>query len=215
MCGVVCCVLLGAADVSAQAPAIETVAIVRSTRAGVGGAPLLTERAFVLYRDGRVTRALGAAAAEPPAGRPTADRANDWGRWQLVGGALQIRWNDGDQSRYAKWYRGRPGRAGESLSGVYRNLRGGGSAAGTGSVVVAAARLQFSADGTYSADTQVGATAPGIGGAARGGGQGRYRIDGYTITLTGADGRAVRSLFYVFPDGPAMIGIGSRIYRRD
>lgn len=211
---ITCCAsLLSAPHAAAQPPTIETVAIVRSTTAGVGGAPMLRERAFILFRDGRVTRALSTPPEHLPAAGQSAGRSSDWGRWQLLGGSLQIQWNDGRQARYATWYRGRPGRSGETLSGVYRSLRGGGAPAGQ--AVAVAARLQFQADGSYSSDTQVGATAPGVGGAARGAGRGRYRIDGYTITMTDAGGRTTRSTFYVFPDGPSMIGIGSRVFVRD
>jgi hypothetical protein len=206
---------LAVSDVHARGAALETVALVQAPGIGVGGMVINDHRAYLLFEDGTATRSSG---MPPDALDPVAasrDDPKNWGRWSIDAGTLRIAWNDGKASNFSKWWRAKPARSGDRLEGVYRSIGGGGNTALGGATMVAAwPSLEFERDGSYVSGHGAGASYPGLATSSRSGDAGRYAIDGYTITLTGADGKAQRTTFFFYPDGPDGVGIGNRVLSR-
>lgn len=193
---------LVAAMPAAAAPRIEAVVLHRGHGMGYGGAITVAYRPRVLFADGRYTT----DAAQAIADRPRID-----GRWQRQGSGylLQPARQDAKPERIEAAMTARPAARGATLDGEYRSLSGVG-AAGTGVPVVAAARaMRFSPDGTVASLSSASAITGTTVSTGHRQAVGRYALDGWTVTLTGADGRAETRLFYFFPDGDDVIGLGA------
>lgn len=193
--------------VAAAAPAIEAVVVHRGHGMGYGGAITVAYRARVLYADGSYTTdAAGALGA-----RPRID-----GRWQRDGSgyALVPAAGGSKPERIAPQMSARPAPRGATLEGEYRSLSGVGAAGMDVPVVAAARALRFARDGTLTATASASAGTTDTVAAGHRGAAARYALDGWTITMTGADGRAEMRLFYFFPDGDDVIGVGGSTLSR-
>ena len=197
----------GVAAVFAAPLPIEAVVLHRGHGMGYGGAITVAYRARVLYGDGRYTTdakdALGAS--------PRID-----GRWQREGGGylLQPDKAGAKPERIDAKMKARPASRGATLEGEYRSLSGVG-ATGMGVPVVAAARaLHFRKDGSLTANASASAGTGDTVATGHRGAAARYALNGWTITITGAGGRADTRLFYFFPDGDDVIGVGGSTLSR-
>jgi hypothetical protein len=167
---------------------------------GYGGMMTVVFRPRVLYKDGTYT----SDANTPLQPQPRID-----GRWRRGGKGFELVGNDGKQASIAAKMRARPARAGQSLDGSFRSMSGVGSP-NTGVPVVATWKdLVFSPDGTLRDQRGAGVSGDGVAASSQSAESMRYRLDGYTITLTRADGSSETRLFYFFPDGDRVIGLGS------
>lgn len=177
---------------------VETVVLRFSMEVGAGGGMYGTYNPALLYRDGRAVI-------------PGSTSPDDRGRWRRVGPrAVTVRWESGRTSEWdnigsGSYFYARPAPADMRLDGLYNSLSGGGSAEFT---VINNRALTFRPDGTFSLASTAGGFGPGMAVGADRAGAGRYRIDGWQITLTHADGRTDRGLFYRYPDGEDVIGLG-------
>ena len=205
--GTVAAALGLAATCAAAAPSIEAVVLHRGHGMGYGGAITVAWRARVLYAGGRYTtdakEALGAS--------PRVD-----GRWQREGGGyfLQPAMAGAKPERIEPKMKARPAPRGATLEGEYRSLSGVGATGMTVPGVAAARASRFAKDGTLT--TQMSASAGTADTVATGhrGAAARYALNGWTITMTGADGRADTRLFYLFPDSDDVIGVGGSTLTR-
>lgn len=191
----------------AAAPRIEAVVLHRGHGMGYGGAITVAYRARVLYADGSYT----ADAKEALGANPRID-----GRWQRVGGGylLQPAKAGSKPERIEPKMKARPAPRGAMLEGEYRSLSGAG-APGTGVPVVAAARaLRFGRDGTLTTQASASASTGDTVATGHRGAVARYALNGWTITMTGPDGRADTRLFYFFPDSDDVIGVGGSTLSR-
>jgi hypothetical protein len=178
---------------------IESVVLETDYEMGLGGMTLVY-RPHVLFKDGTYTSDAD-TALQP---KPRID-----GRWRRGGKGFELVRNDGKKVSVAAKMRARPARGGQSLDGAFSSMSGVGSP-GTGVPVVAAWKnLVFSSDGTVRSDRGAGVSGDGVAGSSQSADTMRYRLHGYTITLTRADGQSETRLFYFFPDGDKVIGVGS------
>ncbi len=205
-------VAAGLAGLSSLAPAaavppIEAVVLHRGHGMGYGGAITVAYRARVLYADGRYTT----DAKEALGPRPRID-----GRWQRQGGAyvLQPDKPGAQPERIEPKMAARPAPRGATLQGEYRSLSGVGATGMNVPVVAAARALHFAKDGTLTAQGSASATTGDTTATGHRRAAARYALDGWTITMTGSDGRADTRLFYFFPDGDDVIGVGGSTLSR-
>ena len=205
-------VAAGLAGLSSLAPAaavppIEAVVLHRGHGMGYGGAITVAYRARVLYADGRYTT----DAKEALGPRPRID-----GRWQRQGGAyvLQPDKPGAQPERIEPKMAARPAPRGATLQGEYRSLSGVGATGMNVPVVAAARALHFAKDGTLTAQGSASATTGDTTATGHRRAAARYALDGWTITMTGSDGRADTRLFYFFPDGEDVIGVGGSTLSR-
>lgn len=199
--------LVALPGVAAASPAIEAVVLHRGHGMGYGGAITVAYRARVLYADGSYTTdAAGALGAQP--------RID--GRWQRDGGGYVLQPAPGGSKpeRIGPTMKARPAPRGATLDGEYRSLSGVGATGMDVPVVAAARALRFARDGTLTAVASASASTGDTVATGHRGAAARYALDGWTITMTGADGRADKRLFYFFPDGDDVIGVGGSTLSR-
>lgn len=189
------------------APPIETVVLHRGHGMGYGGAISVAYRARVLYADGRYTT----DAKEALGPRPRID-----GRWQRQGGGylLQPDKPGAKPERTEPTMTARPAARGATLQGEYRSLSGVGATGMNVPLVAAARALRFAKDGTLTTQVSASATTGEVAATGHRGAAARYALDGWTITMTGSDGRADTRLFYFFPDSDDVIGVGGSTLSR-
>lgn len=179
------------------------------------GTATMEYRPYILFANGSVGEAfdddpdlLDAAVVA----RLATQRADQWGRWQRGPRGLVIDWNNGARDRISEPVDATPSGSGARLEGAYvqrdSTFRTHGAQPG-GSV------LRFFADGRFerapmpsggSREARRGARAPE---------RGRYQIARWTIRLMHDDGRREQRLFYRFPSGSGMIGVGGASFMRD
>jgi hypothetical protein len=192
---------------AAAAPVIEAVVLHRGHGMGYGGAITVAYRARVLYADGRYTT----DAKEALGPRPRTD-----GRWQWQGGAylLQPDKPGAKPERIEPKMKARPAARGATLQGEYRSLSGVGATGMNVPVVAAARALRFAKDGTLTTQVSASAATGDVAATGHRGAAARYALDGWTIMMSGSDGRADTRLFYFFPDGDDVIGVGGSTLSR-
>ena len=88
-------------------------------------------------------------------------------------------------------------------------MRGGNAGASWGE------QFKFRDDGTVEFAQGASFSGSGYNGTARGTATGRYAINGWTITLTNANGQVSRKLFAYRPNEPSsLVVVGDGLYRR-
>lgn len=185
---------------TAHAAPIEAVVLEPGHGSGYGGAITVAYRPRVLFGDGTYSGDAAHALAE----RPRID-----GRWRRDGSAYVLNADDGKTQRIEAKMLARPARAGTTIDGEYRSIGGVGGAAMNVPMVAASKSWRFARDGSLQMAQAAGADAGSVVTASRGAGEARYALDGYTIRITGSDGRSEQRLFYFFPDGDRVIGVGA------
>jgi hypothetical protein len=194
-----------AAAASAQAAPIEAVVLAPGHASGYGGAITVAYRPRVLFGDGTYS----GDAANALAAQPRID-----GRWRRDGSAFVLEADGGKRQRIEGRLLARPAQPGTTLAGEYRSLSGVGGTAMNVPVVAATKAWRFANDGTLQMAQASGADAGTVVTASGGTAAARYALDGYTIRITGSDGRSEQRLFYFFPDGDRAIGVGAATLSR-
>lgn len=181
----------------------EIEAVVLSAKwspSGVGGTVVANYRPAVLYRDGSYTT---------DGERALARGAQIDGRWQREGRGYRLtEATKGRTTHIEAKMRGRPAEPGLTLTGNYRNLAGAGLANSGVPMVTAFKSFEFAGDGTVRMGSGGGASSDDVVAHGKKSTAARYRLDGWTITLTYPDGRIEQRLFYFFPDSNRAIGVG-------
>jgi hypothetical protein len=193
-------VTLAAGSAPARAAAaVEAVLLDQGYSLGYGNAVTLNYAPYVLFADGTYTDDAEGALMPAPRVR---------GRWRRDGRNFVLEPIRGKPERIEADMLARPAARGRTIAGEYRSLSGVGNAAQNVPIVAAAMTLRFARDGSLLTTQAVGASTGSTATASRSGGSGRYELDGYTIRITGADGRVEQRLFYFFPDSERAIGVG-------
>ncbi|WP_407529194.1 hypothetical protein [Methylobacterium oryzisoli] len=209
---------------------VEGVYFRATTGVGVGGMVTIDFEPLILLRDGSTYEIDDAALEDVDLAAERQAKPRRFGRWTRSGDDFVLTGTSGKPLSYrlqdGSFFKAFPAGAGETLSRGYRRLSGGGNSAMGGDVMIAvSSRYDFRPDGSYGRGGSVGATnsgaTTGVGSALsrrRAPEGGRYALDRYTLTLTGADGR-VRRLFFAFgsqkdPPQPDrdMIFIGDSVF---
>jgi hypothetical protein len=184
---------------------IDRVVVVTGTGTGVGGMPIYKYDPYVLLRGGAAIRNPRSALEQIDIQSMRASSPNSVGTWQLQGGELVLNFPGMQQPRRVKpnrFYTAIPARAGESLTGRYRTVSGGGNSALGGSFsVMSTGEYTFYADGRFDRGSNTGVSGTGVAGRASGTSGGRYRLNGYTATFIGANGQT-QNAFFVFGANP-------------
>ncbi len=189
--------------------AVEGVYFRSTTGFGVGGMMIVAFEPLILLRDGTTYEIDDAALEDVDLAAERAAHPRRFGRWTRTGKGFVLTGTAGKPVDYTpgdgSFFPAFPAGAGERVARAYRRLSGGGNSALGGSVTVAVEnRYDFHADGSYGRGGSVGAlnsgADTGVGtaiGRRRAPESGRYALDRYTLTLTGADGRS-RRLFFAY-----------------
>lgn len=178
---------------------IEAVVLQQGYSTGFGGAITLTYRPAVLFSDGTYT----GNAARALEGSAPID-----GRWKRTDSGWTLNPANGKAVEVAAKMLARPAQPNATLEGEYRSLSGVGATNANAPVVAAWKNLQFARDGSLRAAQGAGASAGSVATASSKTEAATYRLDGYRITITQADGRSETRLFYFFPDSDRAIGLG-------
>jgi hypothetical protein len=203
-----------------------------NTTFGVGGMMVMDFLPLVLFKDGTFYEVGDAALEDVDLKVARAAHPNDWGRWTQQGDRFVLTDAKGRSDDFklqdGNFFKAFPASGTGSLSGEYRTIGGGGNTAMGGEVMVAFEnRYIFRADGTYSNNRSAGAMNNGsTSGVAstvgsRRGGQGRFSVDRYTITLERPDGSSERRFFaFGSQKSPALIDkdmlfIGDTVFSLD
>ncbi len=196
--------------------ALEGVYLNQSTGFGVGGMMTIEFDAYAVFKDGSITSDITVFGGQSSARNP-----KKWGRWQRAGNGFRVTWDSGKTSDLSgsTFYKTFPASAGETLSGAYRSVGGGGNTAFGGStMIVDASNLNFFPDGRFEGSSAKGGSAPGVATSVRSASSGTYRLDGHTIEMRYGDGRVVKTGFYFYPakgvKATKAIGIGNRAYSK-
>ena len=95
-----------------------------------------------------------------------------------------------------------PAQPGRRLSGTYTSVSGGGTVAAGWDVMVSFQNTYvFSPDGRFRSGSTAAATAPDVVSASSRATSGRYKIDGYAITMRFGNGTVLRWSYAMTADG--------------
>ena len=175
---------------------------------------------YLLLRDGRFYYNFNRAPANFDIAALRRENPRRWGRWQRNGKIVQLAWDDGRKSTleteggtYVKPCR--PARAGETLAQTFSMQSGSTTGAiGARTIVSTSRNLIFRPDGTFgSRGGTVGLTLSTTTGTSSGG-VGRYRLSGYTLALTNADGSGEQRMYCRVEAGSVVIN-GVHYFERD
>lgn len=166
---------------------------------GAGGFTYPEYTPVYLLENGQACRCPQIAVEDLTPAEVSRAAAKRRGTWQRQGSGFEIRYAAGkSQEVKASLAKPTPIARGQTLTGLYRAIGGGGNVAlGGGTMTAQVEDLTFYPDGSFSqSDFRYGSSGAGSGWAKRGA-AGTYAIDGPTLTLAYRDGRTVRtSIFY-------------------
>jgi hypothetical protein len=140
------------------------------------------------------------------------EHPEDWPAWRRSNGVAQIQESNGwRQVHYPYEVGALP--SGTRLSGTFEHRRD--ATVGTTAASSADYRFRFYADGTYESCTSTLVVVPAVPTIKREYTRfrGRYKVDGYTITITNdADSSTSSAPFFYDPERPTRLWIGSDHY---
>jgi hypothetical protein len=182
---------------------------------GVGGGIYPVYNPYILFKDGSIY-------SEPNTLDLAASRRNDpkkWGVWKMEGGLLKITWNAKPaKDKFSEWKKDSyknvsPAKKGETLSGSFKTMSGGGNTAMGGDVmIVISDTITFNPQGQFTLAKVSGGSTSTVTSYYKGKDAGTYILDGYTIEMKLNNGKIERKFFYFYPDDRRYFGIGSSVY---
>jgi hypothetical protein len=182
---------------------------------GVGGGIYPVYNPYILFKDGSIY-------SEPNTLDLAASRRNDpkkWGVWKMEGGLLKITWNAKPaKDKFSEWKKDSyknvsPAKKGETLSGSFKTISGGGNTAMGGDVmIVISDTITFNSQGQFTLAKVSGGSTSTVTSYYKGKDAGTYILDGYTIEMKLNSGKTERKFFYFYPDDRRYFGIGSSVY---
>lgn len=193
---------------------IETVGFYSKVGVGYGGMLTFSPTPIVLFKSGEALRDMRGLKFAGGLAAHKAAHPKDWTTWRRAGRAIEVMGEKGWQkTAYASTMDRLP--KGFTLNKTYRSVGGTGNLAlGGTSAVLVWSNLSFERNGTFSSGGGSGATSESSGGGTkssvvtssrRAPQQGRYEIDGYTLTLRYADGRSERRMIVTDRANPSVI----------
>jgi hypothetical protein len=182
---------------------------------GVGGGIYPVYNPYILFKDGTIYD-------EPNTLDLAASKRNDpkkWGVWKLEAGLLKITWNAKPaKDRFSEWKKDSyknvsPAKKGETISGSFKTISGGGNTAMGGDVMIVMSNtITFNSRGQFTLAKVSGGSTSTVSSYYKGKDAGTYILDGYTIELKLNSGKIERKFFYFYPDDRKYFGIGSSVY---
>ncbi|MBK7664223.1 MAG: hypothetical protein IPJ21_11880 [Sterolibacteriaceae bacterium] len=194
--------------------AIATVGFDTKTSFGYGGALTFDPTPIVLFKSGDALRDMEALKAVTDVATHKAAHPKQWTTWRRAGKAIEILNPKGwEKLTYTKTMGPLP--HGFLLDTNYQRLSGTGNLAVGGTSAVAVwSSLQFDRSGGFVSGGGSSASARADGASSSTSvvtqgrapdRSGRYAIDGYTLTLSYADGRVERRMIVTEADDPGVI----------
>ncbi|MCB1624573.1 MAG: hypothetical protein KDI32_08295 [Pseudomonadales bacterium] len=203
-----------ASSASGLSNAIETVGFDTRTRVGYGGMLTFDPTPIVLFKSGDALRDMAALKSITDVATHKAAHPKSWTTWRRSGKAIEILQAKGWQKiTYTQTLDRLP--AGYQLVGAYRRLSGGGNLAIGGNAAIAVwSTLSFDRAGNFASgggsgsstsNESAGTTTSVVTTGRAPDRYGRYRIEGYTLTLNYADGRVERRMIVTDVSDPGVI----------
>jgi hypothetical protein len=188
-----------------QIAQIQTVGFYSKTGIGYGGMVTFNPTPVVLFKNGEALKDIEALAGSGDIARHRRSNPGDWTRWQRTGGTIQLL-KDGvwEKLPWTKTMDKLP--AGFKLRGKYQKLGGGGNTAMGGMTAIAVwSDLTFDTAGNFTSGGGAGAssgmeldggdtTVRTVTSSQAASNNGRYEIDGYTLTLRYGSGKVERRM---------------------
>jgi hypothetical protein len=182
---------------------------------GLGGAIYPVYNPYILFKDGTIYD-------EPNTLDLAASKRNDpkkWGVWRMESGLLKITWDAKPaKNKYSEWKKdsyknASPAKKGETISGSFKTMSGGGNTALGGDVMIVVSNtITFNDQGQFTLAKVSGGSTSTVTSYYKGKDAGTYTLDGYTIELKFNSGKTGRKFFYFYPDNRKYFGIGSSVY---
>jgi hypothetical protein len=196
--------------------AIEATLLELNYITGVGGMVLPDYKPIVLFKDGMAIRNFEQPASEIDVSKFVKEQPDDVTRWQRTAQGYSVQWPGDDKPEVTEFGAERPKTfpAGHRLNDYWKRLSGGGNAAMGGDVSVAVSNgYRFFADGRFSTDSAVSASAPGVFTGSTGDDGGTYSINGNALVLTYGNGKIKRlSLYYGGPINDPVLWLAGDSY---
>jgi hypothetical protein len=199
---------------------------------GVGGGVTIEFEPIILFKDGSYYEIEGPALEDVDLAASRAANPRKWGRWKQQGNMFTLINSQGKSRDHTlqqgSFFKAFPASGPEALTGSYKTIGGGGNSAIGGDVTIATKNvLTFLPGGGFTNQRSTGAingggwTGVGSAVSARSGGQGRFKVDRYTLVIDRPDGQRERK-FFAFGSrktpaqiATSMIFYGSSVYTRD
>jgi hypothetical protein len=198
---------------------IETVGFTTRTEIGVGGMFLYLPKPVALFRSGDALLEIGKLNRVASVEADRAAHPSEWGRWRRTADGIELlerdKWKKLNHSKTAPRLS-----AGFALFGDFERLSGGGdTAVGGKTMMVGQSRYAFRPDGTFSRNRSGSINTEAVGWQTFASSSspvqhGRYRVDGYLLTLELAAGKPEIHVITTYPGDPAIIWIDGLNYTR-
>ncbi|MFB2119051.1 hypothetical protein [Parapedobacter sp. 2B3] len=193
---------------------VERISLLLDYEAGYGGYVYPVHNPYVFFKDGRYVKEPKIPVNELNLDALTTEQAVNWGTWKRSGSDVILTNRDGDDSE-KEW----PGaqafaaKKGESLSGAFGSISGGGNLAVGGTVgVISYSSMTFTPDGWFTNEKLGGGTNSDHSAFSRQTSAGRYELDGYTITLNFNNGDTKRFFFCYYGEDKQVFRLSGRTY---
>jgi hypothetical protein len=197
-----------------EVPGAEGIYLHLEYRLGVGGYMEVVYRPYLFFKDGSVYKNLDTSIDKLDIPRSRQQETEHWGTWKKQGSDFVITWSDGEAKTWKEStvFLARKATAGETISGSYRSLTGGGNIAFGGDVLTFSANtISFEGNKFTYESTSGGSSSTTTAYGSRNK-AGTYELNGHAITLRFNNGEVEKKFFYFYPDSKRVFGIGTRYY---
>ncbi len=169
---------------------------------GAGGGVSVSYEPVLALKDGTYCGGFEVPPPDLDAAASRRTHPSDWGRWRRAGGEIQTRDGSGHWGKSGWIGPLPPSGPGQTLSGRYTKISGGGNSALGGDITVAMQdSFLFSPDGRFRSGHTNSVTSSQVAGGASQAGSGTYAISRNAITLHYADGAVKRWSYAKTADG--------------
>jgi hypothetical protein len=199
-------------EASAASDQVETVGFWTKTSYGFGGSLTFNPAPMVLFRNGDALYEIEGLKFPGGIAAHRAANPDDWTTWRRAGGGFEILGKKGWSKLPYKTSMGRLPK-GFVLDRSYQSTGGGGNVAvGGSSAVVVWSNLTFDRAGNFTSEGGAGSTTDGVVTSGSSSSQGRYSIEGYTMTLKYGDGRVEIRMIVADPNDTGVIWLDGTGY---
>lgn len=193
---------------------VESLSLLLDYEAGYGGYVYPVHNPYVFFKDGKYVKEPKVPVEELDLDALTTEQAVSWGTWESNGDKVNL-----VDRRNEDWEKDWPGapafpaKKGESLSGAFGSISGGGNLAVGGTVgVIAYSSMTFTPDGWFTNEKLSGGTNSDHAAFSRQTSAGRYELDGYMITLKFNNGDTKRFFFCYYGTDKEVFRLSGRTY---
>lgn len=183
----------------APAEGVMRIALLLDYEMGYGGYIYPAYNPYIFFKNGVVVKEPYIPVDEINTGNVSKDVGGNWGTWKQNGDKMDIVWHDGKTSE-KDW----PGNdtitagSNEKIQGSFISISGNGNLSIGGDVgVLSSGRMSFTSDGWFTNEKVNGGGTSEVTSYSKLTTAGKYKIDGYKITLTFNNG-VVKNLFFCF-----------------